>query len=359
MLNNKTIAVIVPCYNEESQIGFVIETMPNFVDRIIVINDCSKDETANVVLSYQNYLEYKSLPITDNNSVKTRTRFNDAEFVLQDFHNEDRLNLTPFEVIVKPNNRIVLINHLKNGGKGAGIATGYWYSRFLGVDCVATMDGDGQMDPEELERICLPIVNGTAEYCKGNRLFHPSAKLVIPRTRHFGNAVLSILTKFATGFWNLSDTQTGYSAINYQALRTLTLSDIYTGYGYPNDVLVKLSINRCRVEEVAIKPVYNVGEESKMKIHKVIPRISWLLYKSFWLRITKKHFINDFHPLFLLYVLAHLCILIVSYYAFKLVRVETPNPATSLAFVSVGLLTFFSFVFAVWMDISNDKSSSV
>ena len=355
MLNNKTTAVIVPCYNEESQIGFVIETMPSFVDRVIVINDCSKDETANVVLRYQNNRENDSHFITDSNSVQVKNRFNHADFVLQEFHNEDRLNLTPFEVLEKPNNRVVLINHLQNGGKGAGIATGYWYARFLGIDCVATMDGDGQMDPEELESICLPVVNGTAEYCKGNRLFHPSAKLIIPKTRHFGNTVLSILTKFATGYWYLSDTQTGYSAICYKALNTLTLSKIYKGYGYPNDVLVKLSINRCRVEEVVIKPVYNVGEDSKMKIHKVIPRISWLLYKSFWLRITKKHLINDFHPLFLLYVLAHLCTLISSYYAFKLVQVDTPNPATSFAFVSVGLLTFFSFIFAVWMDISNNK----
>jgi glycosyltransferase involved in cell wall biosynthesis len=355
MLKNQTVAVVVPCFNEESQIGFVLETMPSFVDRIIVINDCSKDETANVVLQYQNYSQHESVLITNKNQVKTRTRFNSAEFVLQVFHNNDRLNLTPFEVLEKPNNRIILINHLKNAGKGAGIATGYWYSRFLGIDCVATMDGDGQMDPEELVCICSHIIKGTAEYCKGNRLFHPSAKLVIPKTRHFGNAVLSILTKFATGYWNLSDTQTGYTAISYQALNTLTLSEIYKGYGYPNDVLVKLSINRCRVEEVVIKPVYYVGEDSKMKIYKVIPRISWLLYKSFWLRILKKHLINDFHPLILLYILAHIGLLFISFYAVKLLRVETPKIATSLAFVSVGLITFFSFVFAVWMDISNNE----
>ena len=359
MIGDKSIAVVVPCYNEENQISFVIESMPNFVDRIIIINDFSTDETANVVLGYQNSLKHESCPIIDKNSVKTRTRFNDAEFVLQASHNNDRLNLTPFEIIEKPNNRIVLINHLKNAGKGAGIATGYWYARFWGIDCVATMDGDGQMDPEELESICAPIIKGTAEYCKGNRLFHPSAALVIPKTRHFGNAVLSILTKFATGYWNLSDTQTGFSAISYLALNSLNLSDIYKGYGYPNDVLVKLSINRCRVQEVVIKPVYNVGEKSKMRIYKVIPKISWLLYRSFWLRIIKKHMINDFHPLFLLYVLAHLSSLMVLLYAIKLVLVEIPNPATSLAFVSLGLLTFFSFVFAVWMDITNDKNSKI
>lgn len=359
MINDKSIAVVVPCYNEESQISFVIESMPSFVDRIIIINDFSSDETANVVLKYQNSVINELYPIKDNNSIKTRTRFNEAELVLQVSHSEDRLKLTPFDIIEKKNNRIVLINHLKNGGKGAGIATGYWYSRFLGIDCVATMDGDGQMDPEELERICLPIINGNVAYCKGNRLHHPSAALVIPKTRHFGNSVLSILTKFATGYWNLSDTQTGYTAISYQALKSLILSDIYKGYGYPNDVLVKLSINRWRVQEVVIKPVYNVGEKSKMKIHKIIPKISWLLYRSFWLRIIKKHMINDFHPLFLLYVLAHLISLMVLFYAKKLILIKNPNPATSLAFVSLGLLAFFSFVFAVWMDITNDKNSTI
>ena len=107
----------------------------------------------------------------------------------------------------------------------------------------------------------------------------------------------------------VSDTQTGYTAISLNALKSIRLYDIYKRYGMPNDMLVKLNMSYCTIREIPIKPVYRIGEESKMKIYKVIPKISYLLFKSFFKRIWIKYFIKDFHPLFILYNLSFILLI--------------------------------------------------
>jgi glycosyltransferase involved in cell wall biosynthesis len=361
MLNNKTVAVVVPCYNEEKQIGMVIETMPDFVDRIVVINDNSKDRTAEVVMEY---IQNDSSPTVRIENILNKVkpgRFNRANLVVQNLQKEESKFYTP-SVVVNSNpeeSRIILINHLKNGGKGAGIATGYKWAKDYGIDCVATMDGDGQMDPEELESLCLPIVNEGIDYVKGNRLIHRSALLVIPKVRYLGNSVLSILTKLASGYWHVSDTQTGYTAISNKALNSIRLYDIYHSYGYPNDMLVKLNIAFCTLKEVEIKPVYDVGEQSKMKIMKVIPPISWLLLRSFIKRLWHKYLFRDFHPLFLLYHFSFLLGLIWIPYLWKVGKAiilgNHLSFETLLAFTFLGISAVQSFLFAMWMDIQDNE----
>lgn len=354
MLQNKSIAVVIPCFNEESQIGMVIETMPMFVDFIIIINDCSNDKTASVVESYIEKLGPSDISLVSKKPKSNE--FNRAELWLHEKHFEEKKYLTPFDIPnTKENNKVILVNHHRNGGKGAGIATGYWLSRELGIDCVASMDGDGQMDPNELESLCLPIIKNEVDYVKGNRLVHPSASYAIPKVRLIGNAVLSILTKFASGYWSVSDTQTGYTAISYGLLRGIRTNKIYTYYGYPNDILVKANILKARIKEVEIKPVYDVGEKSKMKILKLIPKISWLLYRSFWKRIVLRYFVNDFHPLFVLYLFAHISFVVFICYGVKILSVVHPNVATSVAFVSMGTISLLSLLFAIWMDIQDNE----
>ena len=136
---------------------------------------------------------------------------------------------------------------------------------------------------------------------QGNRLIHRSAALVIPKLRYLGNSVLSILTKVASGYWHVSDTQTGFTALSNRALNSIKLHQIYRSYGMHNDMLVKLNIAFCTLREVPIKPVYDVGEQSKLKVSRVIPRVSWLLFKSFFKRLWVKYLFLDFHPLFLMY----------------------------------------------------------
>ncbi len=217
-----------------------------------------------------------------------------------------------------------------------------------------------QMDPAELESICMPVVEDDIDYVKGNRLIHQSSWFVIPKTRYFGNSILSILTKIASGYWHVSDTQTGYTAISKKAINAIKLYDIYKRYGMPNDMLVKLNIAFCTLKEIEIKPVYNVGEKSKMKVTKVVFPIMWLLFKSFFRRMWIKYLFRDFHPLFLLYhmgiflLLAAIPFLIdILLNAFQ-IGAATPFQ-TMIIFIFLVISGSQSLFFAMWMDIQDNE----
>ena len=358
MLNNKTIAVVVPCYNEESQISMVVETMPDFVDRIIIVDDKSTDDTAKVVLALVNSGGFQS-KIKLNDIKIVPSLYNKAEQILQENNSSEINFFTPNKIVNTNSSKIVLINHLKNSGVGGAISTGYKWCKDKGIDCTAVMAGDGQMDPSELESICVPVVNEGIDYVKGNRLIHRSAWFVIPKVRYFGNSILSILTKIASGYWHVSDTQTGYTAISKKAINSIRLYNIYKSYGMPNDILVKLNIAFCTLREVEIKPVYQVGEQSKMKIFKVIPRVSWLLFKSFFKRLWVKYLFRDFHPLFLLYNFSFVLFIVWTPYLIKVSKYiyfeKDSSFETLFAFTFLGISAFQSFLFAMYMDIQDNE----
>lgn len=363
MLQNKTIAVVIPAYNEAEQIGMVIETMPDFVDRIVIVNDKSKDATSEVILKYINVpsarpvLEIKKFEY----QLKRRTDYDRANQVLTEKLMQEEVLYTPHRVVNQnpDTDRIILIEHLKNGGVGAAIASGYKWCRDHAIDCTAVMAGDGQMDPDELEGICMPVISENIDYVKGNRLIHASAALMIPKVRFFGNSVLSIMTKMASGYWHISDTQTGYTATSLKALRSIKLYDIYKRYGMPNDMLVKLNCAFCTLREIEIKPVYNVGEQSKMKIWKVIPTVSALLFRSFFKRLYGKYLLRDFHPLFLLYHFAFLLFITSIPYLIKIVTALVQGSEIGmlpvLAYIFLAVVGFQSMLFAMWMDILDNE----
>ncbi|MBA2569005.1 MAG: glycosyltransferase family 2 protein [Actinobacteria bacterium] len=252
MLEGKSVAVVVPAYEEEKLIGTTLAGIPVFVDRIYVVDDASKDGTA------------------------ARAR--------------------------EAGDRIEVIAHEKNQGVGAAILTGYKRSLAEGMDVTAVMAGDNQMDPADLEAIATPVARGEVDYAKANRLFTGRAWELIPRTRYLGNAVLSLLTKIASGYWHVADSQSGYTAVSRHTLELLDLDRIYKRYGFPNDMLVHLNVVNARVRDVPSRPVYGVGESSGIRLRKVVPAISWLLTKAFFWRMREKYVIRDFHPLVFFYV---------------------------------------------------------
>jgi glycosyltransferase involved in cell wall biosynthesis len=360
MFKNKTIAVVVPAYNEEVQIKLVIDTMPDYVDRIVIVNDCSKDKTAEVVLDYISKAEKHPLPEIDNEIANTV--YSQADEMIQQLNQEEIKYFTPSEVVNsdEQNDRIILINHLENAGVGGAIATGYKWCKDHEIDCTAVMAGDAQMDPAELIDIITPVIEEDVDYVKGNRLKHPTASLIVPKTRFFGNATLSILTKIASGYWHISDTQTGYTAISKSALNKIKLYKIYKRYGMPNDLLVRLNIASCSLKEVGIKPVYNVGEQSKMRPMRVIPSISWLLLKSFFRRLWVKYLFRDFHPLFLLYNLSFTLILaFIPALIYMIPRIFSPGETVSVSVMFLGAFLLIigvqSLLFAMWMDIGDNQ----
>jgi len=362
MLHGKTVAVVVPAYNEETQILKVLETMPDFVDRIVVVNDCSRDRTAEIVRGYMAHNNKPAPCSGEACPARTDTPFDRAERVLRSLDKKEIAYFLPSEVVneTPETDRIVLINNLRNGGVGTAIARGYKLCKDLKIDCTAVMAGDGQMDPAELESICMPVVAEGLDYVKGNRLIHRSAWLVIPKIRYLGNSVLSMMTKIASGYWRVSDTQTGYTAISRKALEAIRIHQIYPSYGMPNDMLVKLNIAFCTVREVEIKPIYDVGESSKMKIGKVIPTVSWLLCKSFFKRLWIKYLFKDFHPIFVLYHLSFILLLLAGGLGLRLLAEffsgQSWTNVSLLIFAFLSINGFQSLLAAMWMDMQdNDR----
>jgi glycosyltransferase involved in cell wall biosynthesis len=314
MFLNKKICAVVPCYNEETQIKKVIDTMPEYVDSIVIIDDKSTDKT-----------------------VETVKNINSS--------------------------KIHLIEHEINQGVGGAIASGYKYVRDNDYDLAVVMAGDAQMNPDDLPALLSPVAEDKADYSKGNRLFSGEAFKKIPKIRYFGNSVLSLLTKIASGYWNIADSQSGYTVINKKALHAIDWDKMYKRYGQPNDVLVRLNVENMRVTDVPIEPVYNVGEKSGIKIKKVIFTISWLLLKLFAWRMKEKYIIRDFHPLVFFYFLGFIFgiltpILFLRVFVVWFLTAHIPAVNTLAAMFS--FMSFSQFtLFAMWFDMEANKDLKV
>jgi glycosyltransferase involved in cell wall biosynthesis len=255
MIEGKRIAVVVPAYNEEELLSETLSSIPKIVDRIFVVDDASKDGTVGRA-----------------------------------------------HTVAASDSRITVIVHERNQGVGAAVVTGYKRAIEERVDVVCVMNADNQMDPSELAELATPVARGELDYAKANRLFSGQAWELIPHYRYLGNAVLSLLTKIASGYWHIADSQAGYTAIGLPTLEKLDLDTLYKRYGFPNDMLVRLNIWNARVRDIPSRPIYGVGERSGIRLRKVIPKISWLLFKGFWWRLWHKYVIRDFHPLVFFYV---------------------------------------------------------
>ncbi|MCI5223280.1 MAG: glycosyltransferase family 2 protein, partial [Candidatus Electrothrix sp. AR4] len=244
-------------------------------------------------------------------------------------------------------------------GGGAALATGYKWARDNKVDVTAVMAADFQMDPADLPRILTPVCNDECDYTKGNRLFRGESWGMIPTYRYIGNSFLSLFTKIASGYWHIADSQSGYTAISLQALNAIDLDAIYPRYGMPNDLLISLNVANFRVRDISIRPVYNVGEVSGIRLKKVIFTIPWILIKGFSRRMVEKYIIRDFHPLIFFYFLGLLFFVftfILTVRAFVHLGIDGHLPpintlAAMFSFMSSSLFTLF----AMWFDMEYNK----
>ncbi len=310
MLEGKRVGVVVPAHDEEALIGETLGGIPAFVDRILVVDDGSRDATADRARSS-----------------------GDA--------------------------RVEVISHDRNRGVGAAIVTGYRRALEHDLDVVCVMAADNQMDPADLATLVQPVARGELDYAKANRLFTGQAWVLIPRTRYIGNAILSMLTKIASGYWHVADSQSGYTAIARPMLAQLDLDRVYTGYGFPNDLLVHLNVWSARVRDFPSRPVYGVGERSGIRYRRVVPRISWLLVRGFFWRLRQKYVIRDFHPLVFFYAFGFLA----TFVGFVLGLVELGFRLAGNQ-VSVGTVVLIALLlisgsqltlFAMWFDMESNK----
>jgi len=223
--------VVVPAFHEELHVGRVIETMPRFVDDILVIDDGSADRTGAVALAT----------------------------------GDERVHVEP---------------HPRPRGVGGALITGYQLAlrrTSRPTDALCVMAGDGQMDPNDLERVALPIVRGEADYVKGDRFRDPTVRRSMGLPRWIGGQVFTRLTSAAIG-QRISDSQCGYTALSRAAAQQVDLDGMWPGFGYPNDLLGQLKALDLRVAEVPVRPVYG-DEVSKLRLRH-LPPIFYLIARA-------------------------------------------------------------------------------
>jgi glycosyltransferase involved in cell wall biosynthesis len=247
------ITIVVPAHNEQHHIGQVIQTMPEFVDHIIIVDDCSQDGTSEAAAACGD----------------------------------------PRVLVLKPPH---------NQGVGGATLMGYQKALELNSEVVVKMDGDGQMDPAYLAPLLDAVVEQGYDYAKGNRFLAGASLAQMPRQRLLGNVALTFMNKVASGYWHIFDPQNGYTAIKTSALRALDLSRIHSRFFFENSMLVHLNINGFRAKDVAIPARYG-NEVSDLNPVKIAVTFPPLLVKSFLRRIYEKYVLRDFSPIALFLLL--------------------------------------------------------
>ena len=245
-LDSLSLAVVVPAYNVAREIAGVLNSLPSFVRHVIVVDDGSRDGTAQTVAR-----------------------------------------------VAEQQPRIVLLRHQENRGVGGAMVTGFEYALTLGAQIVAKVDGDGQMSSDDLPALLAPLIRGDADYSKGNRFgdFQTLAKM--PYLRRAGNMALSFLAKAATGYWNCFDPTNGFIAIRGEVLAQLPLDKIDRGYFFEHSMLSELYMMRAVVQDIFM-PARYADETSHLSIARVLRRFPRLLLRSFMRRLVLKNFIYDF-----------------------------------------------------------------
>ena len=257
MYKDKKISLVIPANNEERLIGPTLEGVPETIDRVYVIDDASQDSTCEVVEKY---------------------------------------------ALIDP--RIELIRHEVNKGVGAAIITGYQRSSADGYDIAVVVGGDNQMPLEVVEELLEPVASGEVDYTKGNRFLMPQVGLDgMPWTRFIGNALISIMTKMASGYYKIYDVVDGYTAISKRAIDMVDWGKACKGYWYPMDFLVRLNAYGLKVKDIPRRAIYLEGErQSQIKGVNYALRVTPMMVRGFFWRLLSKYLVRDFHPLLFFYI---------------------------------------------------------
>lgn len=261
MYRDKKISLVIPAYNEEKLITNTLAGVPPLIDKVYVVDDVSPDRQAEVVLEY-----------------------------------------------AKKDPRVTLLRHTVNQGPGGGIITGYLQSAADGYDIAMVVGGDNQMQLAEAANFLDPLIDGKADYAKGNRFMDSKLEDTLakmPRLRLFANWLITALTKIASGYYKTMDVVDGYTAITRRAIEMIDWKKAWKGYGYPMDFLVRLNAYSLRIVDIPRTAVYLPGErQSQIKGFNYAMKVSPMLVKDFFWRLNFKYMYRDFHPLVFFYYLS-------------------------------------------------------
>lgn len=241
---SNSVAVVIPTYKAKPYILEVLAAIPKFVDFIFVIDDACPDRTGQFV---QNQFEDKRL-------------------------------------------RVIQLS--ENQGVGGATIVGFTEALNCGADIIVKLDSDGQMDPEEINRLIEPIDLGEADFVKGNRFNSLDDLQEMPKIRIFGNAILSLMSKISTGYWTINDPTNGFIAISGGALQRVDLMKLRKRWFFESDLLFRLAIIRAKVVDLPMKAKYR-QEESNLVIRKIIPEFWWRHLINFHKRVFYIYYLRE------------------------------------------------------------------
>jgi glycosyltransferase involved in cell wall biosynthesis len=245
-LHQKNIVVVIPCYRVAREVGSVIASLPPYIQHIICVDDASPDETARVIRQ-----------------------------------------------AATGDQRVLLLQHEKNQGVGGAVVTGFRKALELNADIVVKLDGDGQMDVVHIPNLLAPILQGNADYAKGNRFRDFRALQKMPVIRRIGNMALGFLTKAATGYWNLFDPTNGFVAIHGRVLAQLPLAQIDRSYFFETSMLANLYLLGAVVKDVSMPARYG-NEVSNLSVRRSLFEFPLKLLRTLFRRLLLRNLIYDF-----------------------------------------------------------------
>lgn len=250
MYRKIAVAVVIPCYNEELLIEKTISTLPEEIDYIFAVNDASKDGTLKVL-----------------------------------------------KKIAKKNRKVTVLDNEQNGGIGYSLKRGFEYAlKHTDATAIGIVSGDAQCDPQYIKPMLDEFIDRNCDYVKGNRFFQREALKSMPTFRRNGNIFISLLTKFSTGYYSISDTTMGFGFLRRSILEQVDYALVKNRYDYENSMLIALSIARARIKDHAVPAIY--GEEtSTIDVLPTIMRVLRVVWIGFWQRIYYKYVLFSLHPI--------------------------------------------------------------
>lgn len=312
MYREQRVAAILPCYNEEKLIGKTIETMPAFVDVIIAVDDKSTDDTWKTITN-----------------------------------------------IAKHNKKVHPIKHKDNTGIGGAYISGFEYSLANKIDLVVTMAGDAQCNQDYISNMIDTLLDKDLDYVKANRFVHLDALKQMPKFRRIGNTVITILTKFSSGYYSVFDSQNGYGVFKRKTLENLPFEHIGRRYDYENTLLIALSIMNARVQDEPVPAIYG-DETSTIPVFKTTTRALKVVWKGFWKRMYYKYIVVNFHPIALFLFAGLFLSLVGSIFGIfiifeKVFSNQSPSTGTVMLCVLPLILGIQLLLTAITMDINNEN----
>lgn len=312
MYKHLKIAVVIPAYNEEKLIARTIHELPDFLDYVIAINDGSKDKTLEVL-----------------NKLKTTEK------------------------------KLVVLDNDVNHGIGYSIVRGFQYAlKETDAMAIGITAADSQCDPNYMQPMLDEFIENGYDYIKSNRFFHLEALKAMPTYRKIGNIFISLLTKFSTGYYTISDTQNGFGFLSRRALSKVNYDFVADRYDYENTMLVALSIIGARIKDHPVPAIYG-DETSTIKFWPTAMRALRAVWIGFWRRIFYKYVLYSFHPIALFLFSGLLLSLAGFLYGLWLIFERlafglSPTSGTAMIAILPIILGFQLLLTSLAMDVANE-----